>query len=351
MAKSKSSGGMGFIGISDFNKSLLGKQYWRLLNGENSLVGRVLKGRRSLDEDCKVAALIDEDLRMWNRDLVFQAFDHDEATQIVSIPLSRSHMMDKRIWHFEKSGEYSVRSAYHLSLQIKDVKAPGPSSPPCKKLWKSIWKAPVHMLRLSNTCSWIVLFLGLLFFSSVMCYRTPVDLDFNDWLLSILSCGDVLSSQIICNIVYKIWLGRNQKLYQAKDSSPIKVAEEALESVMDFNKWNFFKKGEERLRLASDTSNLDVHSIHVDARFSDEGFMTMGCIIKDHNQILSLAACRRENVQVEVAVGKAMAMRWGLSLAKDLNLEKIVIKSDAKVVVDCVNGFSKLVALDSDCGH
>ncbi|XP_058746011.1 uncharacterized protein LOC131618872 [Vicia villosa] len=183
--------------------------------------------------------------------------------------------------------------------------------------------------------------------SSVLCYRTPSDLHFNDWLLSILSCGDVMSSQIIYNTVYKIWLGRNQKLYQAKDSSPIKVAEEASKSVMDFNKWNFVKKGEQRLRLASDTSNLDVHFIHVDASFSDEGFLTMGCIIRDHNQVLSLAACRRENVQVEVLVGEAMAMRWGLSLAKDLNLEKIMIKSDAKVVVDCVNGFSKLVALDS----
>ncbi|XP_058727050.1 uncharacterized protein LOC131598471 [Vicia villosa] len=72
----------------------------------------------------------------------------------------------------------------------------------------------------------------------------------------------------------------------------------------------------------------------------------MGCIIKDHNQVFSLAACRRELVQVEVAVGEAMAVRWGLTLAKDLNLEKIVIKSDAKVVVDCVNGLSRMVALD-----
>ncbi|XP_058760149.1 uncharacterized protein LOC131633451 [Vicia villosa] len=135
-------------------------------------------------------------------------------------------------------------------------------------------------------------------------------------------------------------------MYQVKDPSPIKVAEEALESVMEFNKWNDVKKGEERLRTTSDTSTLGVHFLHVDASFSEEGFMTMGCIIKDHNQAFSLAACRRENMQVEVAVGEAMAVRWGLSLAKDLNLEKIVIKSDAKVVVDCVNGFSKLVALE-----
>lgn len=45
LSKSKSVEGMGFRGISEFNQSLLGKQYWRLLEEENSLAGRVMKGR------------------------------------------------------------------------------------------------------------------------------------------------------------------------------------------------------------------------------------------------------------------------------------------------------------------
>lgn len=36
---------MGFWGINEFNKSLIGKHYLRLMEVENSLVGRVLKGR------------------------------------------------------------------------------------------------------------------------------------------------------------------------------------------------------------------------------------------------------------------------------------------------------------------
>ncbi|XP_058741794.1 uncharacterized mitochondrial protein AtMg00310-like [Vicia villosa] len=55
MARAKGVGGMGFRGISDFNTSLLGKHYWRLLNDANSLVRKVFKGRyypRGTIEDC-----------------------------------------------------------------------------------------------------------------------------------------------------------------------------------------------------------------------------------------------------------------------------------------------------------
>lgn len=328
--------------------------------------------------------LIDEDLRMWNKDLVFQCFEQDEAMKIVNIPLASSHLLDKRIWHFEKSGEFSVRSTYHLSLQARYVNAPSPSRPPCQKLWKAIWKAPVHN-RVKNflwraTKNILPLKHNLLkkgvnfdpacslcnqgmesvnhlftecdfarttFFSSIMCYKIPCALDFNDWLLCILTCGDVMSSQILCTLVYKVWLARNLKLYQMKDSSLVKVAVEAVEQVEDFNKWNQVCKGVDKILNDDDTDKREVHFIHFDASFSEADLMTTGYIIRDHNQVICIASCRKEEVQVEVAVGEAMAVRWGLSLDKALKLEKVVVKTDAKVVEDYANGLVNLVALDA----
>ncbi|XP_058767579.1 uncharacterized mitochondrial protein AtMg00310-like [Vicia villosa] len=45
MARAKGVGGMGFQGISEFNTSLLGKQYWRMLTKEDSLLGHIFKSR------------------------------------------------------------------------------------------------------------------------------------------------------------------------------------------------------------------------------------------------------------------------------------------------------------------
>ncbi|XP_058761624.1 uncharacterized mitochondrial protein AtMg00310-like [Vicia villosa] len=57
MVTAKGAGGMGFKGISEFNTSLLGKQYWRLLTVQDSLLGKVLKSRyfpKGTIEDSKV---------------------------------------------------------------------------------------------------------------------------------------------------------------------------------------------------------------------------------------------------------------------------------------------------------
>lgn len=45
LSRAKEDGGLGCRRIREFNASLLGKHYWRLMKGEDSLVGRVFKSR------------------------------------------------------------------------------------------------------------------------------------------------------------------------------------------------------------------------------------------------------------------------------------------------------------------
>lgn len=174
-------------------------------------------------------------------------------------------------------------------------------------------------------------------FSSILTYKILTDVDLKDWMLGFLSCGDVFSSQIICNIAYQILLSRNLKLYQDRSSSLVQVAEQVMASVMDFNKWNNSKGGEQHEEEVPDTYKQKVHIVQVDASIFADGFMTTGCIIHDHHRVITIAACKREHIIVEAIVGEAMAIRWGQTLAKEMKLEKIVIKTDAKGVVDFAN--------------
>lgn len=115
------------------------------------------------------------------------------------------------------------------------------------------------------------------------------------------------------------------------------MASDAVSMVGKFNQWNP-KNGRDTPDFCQQLQNKDVvHIIHVDASNFGEGRVTVGCVIKDHYQTISLAVCKIEEVSVDVSMAEALAIKWGMCLAKSLNLERIALVSDAKEVVDCVN--------------
>ncbi|XP_058784773.1 uncharacterized protein LOC131659623 [Vicia villosa] len=453
MARAKEAGGMGFRGISAFNTSLLGKQYWRILTNGDSLLGRIFKSRyfprgtlenctggsaisyawrsvmsarsviqkgtrwrigtgekvsvargrwipgntgfkicgpvRASDDNLMVSDLVDSDLGSWQKEKIFALFNEEDAKQIISIPLSTSGLEDKIIWHFEKDGEYSVRSAYHLCMQEKADKLPGPSSPPDTNLWKAIWKAPVAPrirnfiwraaknilpskdnllkkgIQMDGYCSFChsqiesvqhlllqCVFSVQCYFASILSCRVPNNTHFLDWLESTLSCGDDFSVQLLCTLMHKIWRARNCLLYQNKASDPIKVAAEALDSVLEFNKWNPVLSAKRKLTSQEEHMPQDVHVLQVDAGSFPTGFVAFGCVIKDPNGTGILAACKKDMLSIDPLVAEILGIRWSLQLAKSLNLERILVQSDCLNAVDCINSvvhFAVLEPIAIDC--
>jgi ribonuclease HI len=80
----------------------------------------------------RVEELIDLDLHQWRSQLVRNIFFAPDAELILQIPLRRSIGEDWVAWHHEKSGVYSVRSAYHALVANKD-----------EEKWKRLWKLDV----------------------------------------------------------------------------------------------------------------------------------------------------------------------------------------------------------------
>ncbi|KAL3830578.1 hypothetical protein ACJIZ3_019380 [Penstemon smallii] len=210
LCDSKRDGGLGFRDLDSFNTALLAKQAWRILSRPDSLISRVLRAKyfpnhdlleaplgpkpsltwrsiwgsihtlqsglrwrvgdgntihiwgdkwlpRShnflvstppslLPANATVSALIDDDLGIWNRDLIFSCFSEEEAAAILSIPLGNRVFTDSLIWHFDRSGSFTVRSAYRLIRELKaaarEALTGGPSVRQIRN-WDWIWKLHV----------------------------------------------------------------------------------------------------------------------------------------------------------------------------------------------------------------
>ena len=57
----------------------------------------------------------------WDVELLEELFVARDVAEIQSIPLSQSFAADPYVWHFINSGEYIVKTGYHVLTQLLGV--------------------------------------------------------------------------------------------------------------------------------------------------------------------------------------------------------------------------------------
>lgn len=193
---------MGFKDFNDLNSAMLAKQAWRVLKNPNALWVTVLKncyfpdsnfmqverkrndslawasllhgrdilrsaGRWVVGDGASinietdnwlvsgtkarlgngggatwVRELIDQNSRGWDVRKVRDLIDHSFVLQVLQTPMRWTDGEDSLIWPHTKTGEYSVKSGYHIIRRMKQPEdsTASSSSRIDKRVWKVIWQ-------------------------------------------------------------------------------------------------------------------------------------------------------------------------------------------------------------------
>jgi hypothetical protein len=97
-----------------------------------------------------VAELIDSSSATWNRETLRECFLPMDVDVIKEIPISSRRHDDFWAWHYERKGEFFVRSAYRMLVDTRqkheawlDSRATSSNGAGIAKEWSSIWKTQV----------------------------------------------------------------------------------------------------------------------------------------------------------------------------------------------------------------
>ena len=90
-----------------------------------------------------VSELLNAEGSDWDYNKIVPVFNNADAEAIMKIKLSERRSEDVLAWHMEKSGVFSVSSAYRLGLDIQNSAQASASSsgalPGDRALWKGLW--------------------------------------------------------------------------------------------------------------------------------------------------------------------------------------------------------------------
>lgn len=97
-----------------------------------------------------VSELIDSSSAVWRVDKLQQNFLPSDVMAIRNMPLCTIPMAGFWAWQFEKKGEFSVRSAYHMLVSIRNnredllgQRGSGSNAAAEEKCWTSLWNTQV----------------------------------------------------------------------------------------------------------------------------------------------------------------------------------------------------------------
>ncbi|XP_043811002.1 uncharacterized protein LOC122723283 [Manihot esculenta] len=170
---------------------------WRVDNGEKVLVASAPwiskediffadDGPDFIEPHLCVCDLFEGNGRVWNIAFLMKLFSPRDFRAIISIPISITNKEDSFLWHFDKRGVYTVKSAYFMYMDLLGRSSFNVGG----ELWTSLWNVSVPP-KVKNFC-WRVC-------RNIL--PTKDNLRQKGWMLDVLGAMKMKVSIIFCCIV------------------------------------------------------------------------------------------------------------------------------------------------------
>ncbi|XP_061993749.1 uncharacterized protein LOC133711661 [Rosa rugosa] len=349
-------------------------------------------------EELRVCDLMVENDYEWNIPLLEALFTPMEVGIIASIPLSLRGADDSFVWHYDKRGNYGVRSGYHVA-RLDDGRSDRASSSNGSyginaTYWKIIWGANIppkvrvfiwrllrgilptrralshkvslldsnclfcnhaledglHLFRDCDvtTCFWVCTKLGLL-------AKNVAASCVEDWVLNVIEKLDGNQRCAFFMALWVIWSERNNVLWNESffcASNAAQWASKFLEEYQQFHVHGNAKGRREKTKWQNPPSGR--LKVNVDGSYrADYGDGGVGVVIRDENG-MCLAALARYFPHASSSLHmEAEACRAGLLLAIHQDMTVIDVESDCSLVVTAlqrdVEDRSEIGRIIDDC--
>ncbi|MCH91756.1 retrotransposon protein putative unclassified, partial [Trifolium medium] len=316
----------------------------------------------------KVKDLINPQTLQWQEDTINQCFYPIEAAQICQIPLTNTMDEDIISWQGTKDGNYIVKYGYHAIMEWNSANSNNaqPSnhnenndswsnlwklSNPPKQLhliWRILHKAiPVKTNLMSKGiicdslcprrnqgpetidhiflhCEWA----RQVWFSSPLTITTTNShtQSFSDWFNYMQRNTTQDCIQIITTITYSIWLARNNKIFQNKDT-PVNIAIDcALKILRDYQHNITLTRHESTVSQPSIACNNKSWSppprsylkLNVDAHLLDDGHWGLGLVLRREDGRCVGAATKLHKGSDSVGLAETMGLQEGLNFINSM---------------------------------
>ncbi|XVF51873.1 hypothetical protein PTKIN_Ptkin04bG0219100 [Pterospermum kingtungense] len=328
-------------------------------------------------EDICVGDLFIPNCRMWDCELLEDLFNARDVDEILKIPLSGFGGRDMRVWNFNNRGLYTVKSGYHLAMELLELDGHFGISGD----WQHIWSLQVppkvrsFLWRLARDClphrinlqkkgitvsslcavcnshlenSW---HLFLRCSIAEQCWKQVglwdlVDktseevTDIQTWLFAMLQKASEVQAGVLSMLLWSLWHHRNVVLWSNKLGTAISIVYAAKDLLCQWLAAKQFGISESRLDQFHDEIPVwngppsSFMKCNVDAAsFASEGKTGFGMLVRDERGHFIAGRTCWFNSKLSSREAEALGLYQAISWCLARGYGRVVFELDAKLVV------------------